>query len=393
VSGRLPPRLASLLAAQESFETARKTALGRHGRALCDFSYANAHDGPPEGAREALLEATRSPYPSDFQYTPYGGATIARRLVAQRLTRTHDVRFDLRDIVLVPGAMAGLNLLFRSLRDHTEGAARDEALVITPCWLDYPLYLENHGYDVRYAPLTRRELRLDYDAIEAQLTSRTRLVILSQPSNPTGLVYSASELEKLAAILERSASRPVLISDECHRDFVFGPLEAPSAVRFYPETCVVYSFGKKLFMQGQRVGFIAVSPKMQGGAEYREDLERWARITGFCTPTAVMQRALGALLELTPELELIQKRSVRLRKGLLEAGYHVPEPQGTFFLYPEVPGDDTEFCARLAESGVLALPAKIFHDTGHVRLSVTAPDDAIDRAIPIFSRVLAESRR
>ncbi|MDQ3031425.1 MAG: aminotransferase class I/II-fold pyridoxal phosphate-dependent enzyme [Myxococcota bacterium] len=384
----IPARIAAHLEAQEQFERAREHALRRHGGRLCDFAYANAQDRPPQGVREALVAAASAPRASDLQYTPYGGATIPRRLVAQWLGQTHGARFHYRDVVLTPGAMAALNLVFRALR--TDGG-RDEAIVIAPCWLDTPLYLENHGYYVRLAPVGP-DLRLDVDRIASLVTERTRVVVLSQPANPTGLVYTDRELEALARALERAPARPVLVSDECHRDFVFEG-HAPSPVAHYANTCVVYSFGKKVLAQGQRIGFLAVSPRMDDGARHREDLARWARITGFCTPTALMQRALGTLIEIAPPLELVAQRSARLASGLRAAGYEVPSPEATFFLYPKVPGDDVAFCARLAELGVLALPSRIFHHAGHMRLSVTATDDAIDRAIPLFAEALASFGR
>lgn len=381
----VPAELAALLDAQERFEALRAHALRRHAGRLCDLAYANAQDEAPEGVREAIARALRGASAADLQYSPYGGATVPRRIVAQQLRETHGAVFNYRDVVLTPGAMAALQLVFRSLR--TEGA--DEAIVVTPCWLDIPLYLASQGYVVRSARARPEDMRLDLDAIRSLLTPRTRVVVLSQPANPSGIVYRDDELAGLARILEDAPSPPVLLSDECHRDFAFGP-RVPSPLAHYDDTCVVYSFGKKLFVQGQRIGFVAVSPRMEGGHRYREDLVRWARITGTCTPTALMQRALPELVELRPPIDLVRRRSARLASGLRDAGYELVDPEATFFLYPRVPGDDLAFCARLAELGVLALPARVFHGEGHVRLSVTATDEVIERALPIFGRALAQ---
>ncbi len=383
---RISPPLLALLKPQEDFEALREETLRRFGTRLCDLSYANAQEQAPSQVREALLSAVQSSRPSDFQYSPYGGATVARRLAARALSQSTGLAFGYRDLVLVPGAMAGLNLLLHALRTGTT----DEALVVTPCWLDYPLYLESHGYQMRLAPVNAATLRLDLAAIEAALSPRTRVVMLSQPANPTGICYAESELVALARLLER-AGRPLLISDECHRDFVYGARFVSPAVH-YDHTCIVYSIGKKLRMQGQRIGYVAVSPRADGAATLREDLVRWTRISGICTPTALMQGSLGGLLAAPVPVADVARRAHHLVARLRECGYDVVEPDGTFFVYPRVPGDDWAFCQRLASLGVLALHGGVFHHHGHIRLSVTATDDVIERALPgLRDALLAEA--
>jgi aspartate aminotransferase len=214
-------------------------------------------------------------------------------------------------------------------------------------------------------------------------------VILSQPSNPTGLVYSAAELQALSALLARAPRPPLLISDECHRDFIFPPDRFVSPASCYDRSCVVHSFGKSLFLQGQRTGYVAVSPRHPERREFSRLLERLMRVTGFCTPSALMQRALGALLPLRPALDRFAERRARALQALQAGGYEVVPSQGTFFLYPRTPGgDDFAFCERLARRGVLVLPAPVFHHRGHFRLALTARDQTIDRALA----VLAEER-
>jgi aspartate aminotransferase len=334
---------------------------------------------------EALRRALEPGRPLDLQYTPYGGGTVPRRLVAEALSASHGERFQFRDVILTPGAMAALNVVFRSLAGENA-----EVVVVTPCWLDYPLYLENLGLRPRLVPVSEGTLRLDLAALEAALTPDTRAVILSQPANPSGLVYGAEELRALGALLARAPRPPLLISDECHRDFILPPHSFVPPLAFYDRTCVVHSFGKALFLQGQRTGYVAVSPRHPERREYARLLERLMRVTGFCTPTALMQLALDGLLPLKPRLGAVIERRARALAALEAAGYAVVPSQGTFFLYPQTPGgDDFAFTERLAQRGVLVLPAPVFHHRGHFRISLTARDDMLDRGL----RILAEERR
>jgi len=379
----LSERLEALLAPQERVDSLRDEAMRRAGSSLADLAYANSHDGASPEALAALRDALAPERPLDLQYTPYGGGTVPRRLAAEALSASHGERYQFRDIILTPGAMAALNVVFRSLGPGAE------VLVVTPCWLDYPLYLENLGLTAKLVPVDKRTLRLDLPAIEAALSPRTRAIILSQPANPTGLLYGAEELQGLGAVLMRAPTRPLLISDECHRDFTLAPHQFVSPVAFYDESCVVYSFGKSLFLQGQRLGYVAVCPRHPERRPYARLLERLMRVTGFCTPTALMQLALGNLAQLRPALAKLEERRARALDGLTKADYAVTPSQATFFLYPRTPGgDDFAFTERLARRGVLVLPADVFHHQGHFRISLTARDDMLDRALT----VLAEER-
>ena len=384
----LSDSLDELLAIQERVDRLRAEATRTVGSALCDLAYANSYDGPPPEAVAALRAVLDSGRALDLQYTPYGGATCARRLVATALSTSHGIQFHFRDVVLTPGAMAALNIVFRSLVDGSAG----EVLVVTPCWLDYPLYLMNLGLQPRFVPVDPRTLHLDLSRISAAITPNTRALVVSQPANPTGVLYDADELRALSELLSRAPSRPLLVSDECHRDFVFPPHEFVSPLTYYDHACVIYSFGKSLFMQGQRIGYVAVSPQHPERAAYGKLLERIARTTGFCTPTALMQQALGDLIELKPNLEPLQHRRSRALKALHDGGYEVLPSQATFFLYPKTPqGDDFAFIERLAKAGVLLLPAPLFHHRGHFRMSLTASSDMLERALGVLAQELVLS--
>jgi aspartate aminotransferase len=376
----LPSELEALIAPQERYQRLHDAAYQRWGHQLCDLSYANFNGGPPSVVLEALRDSIARLRPFDLQYTPYGGSAITRRLIAQRLTRPAGPRFPWRNVILTPGAMAALNLVFRAL---TFGNFSPEAIVVVPCWLDYPLYLANLGIRAVPAPLDAETLRLDLDRIDAAITSQTRAVILSQPANPTGAVYTRQELAALAGVLHaRSGGRILLVSDECHRDVTFGGGEVVSPAEVYENTCVIYSFGKAFQIQGQRIGYVAVSPAMEQADAFARLLESLCRVMGFCTPTSLMQLAVRKLISVDLDLEPIARRRELAIESLRESGYWVRPSDATYFLYPRSPvADDFAFVERMADRGVLALPSSVFHHRGHFRLSLTASDAHVERAL------------
>jgi aspartate aminotransferase len=385
----LSPRIEQLLAPQDRVDGLRDQALRRAGRNFVDLGYANSYDGPSPETLATLRAALEAPTALALQYTPYGGATVPRRLVAEALRQSHGEPFQHQDVVLTPGAMAALNVVFRSLK--TEHGP-DEVIAVTPCWLDYPTYLENLGLVPRLVPVSASTLRLDLDAIRAAVTPNTRALVLSQPANPSGLLYAESELRELGRILSEAPSQPLLISDECHREVVFEPHTFTAPLAYCDASCVVYSFGKKLALQGQRLGYVAVSPRHPGRAELARLLARLTRVMGFCTPTALMQLALGELLRIPAPVAAIARRRERALSVLNDAGYEVEPSQATFFLYPKAPGgDDTGFCERLAERGVMVLPAAVFHHSGHFRLSLTSSDEMLERGLSVLREIRGAS--
>jgi aspartate aminotransferase len=373
-------RIEALCKAQRTYEEIRKQALQRFGPRLCDFGYANAHGGPPSHVMESLREAVENDRALGLQYTPYGGATLTRRIVGQDLSKKTGLTFRFHQIVMTPGAMSALNLLLRMVADGD----RDEVLVIRPCWLDTPLYIENLGLKTRFVDLDA-DFDLDLEAIREGLTEKTGAVVLSQPANPTGRVYGAAKLEGLSQLL-KDAGEPLLISDECHRDIYWGE-EPATPASFYPRTCIAYSFGKRFFIQGQRIGYAAVPPDFPDAEAFCEKLALLMRVMGFCTPTALMQRAVIQMLRESPDLEFIAARK-RHVLGELGERYGLIPSDATFFTYGRTLGrEDFEFTQLLADRGVLVLPSIMFHHAGHFRISLTASDEMFERGIGILSEI------
>jgi aspartate aminotransferase len=113
--------------------------------------------------------------------------------------------------------------------------------------------------------------------------------------------------------------------------------------------------------------------------------------TGNAAPDAVMQYALPDLLDIEVDMGRLQARRDHLLDALRGAGYAVPTPEATFYLLVRSPIDDElAFVRRLAEDGVLVLPGSAFEMPGYFRISLTATDEMVERAIPVFGRAIAE---
>jgi aspartate aminotransferase len=378
--------LEQLLEPLERFETIRR-GVARLGDRLADLSYANPYEGVQESARAALRETLAEERALDLQYSPFGGQTLSRRAVADALTESHGPEFTFRDVVLTPGAMAALHIALRSV-----GAPGDEVVVPVPCWLDYPLFVRHCGLVPVLVPLEPPDFGLDAGPLADAISDRTCAVLLSHPANPTGRSYPGSELGRLGEALRAAEARVgrslTLIADETHRDFLrAGAYETASA--FFERTLIVYSFGKYHFMQGQRLGYAAVSPRHPDRDALSTEMVRWTRIAGYATPTALMQRALPRLLALRHNDTWLDGRRQQVLDELSRLRFPAVRPDGTLFIYVRTPPpfEDFEFVAKLASGGVLVLPAPVFHHRGYFRLSLTGSAQMLERSLGVLEQV------
>ena len=382
----MTPDLLELMAPLERFEAIQRRFV-RLGSSVSDLSYANPYDGAPPEVREVLREAVDDERKLSLQYAPFGGQTRARRACADGLRDSHglDVRFS--DVVLTPGAMSALQLALWSV--HRPAG---EVVIPVPSWLDHPLYVRVLGMTPRLVLLPAPNFELDVAAIADAITPHTTAVLLSQPSNPSGASYPAGAFAELANAIRTSETRTgnaiTLICDETHRDFtISGPYV--SGANHHDRTLIAYSFGKYHLMQGQRLGYLAVSPNHPERSTVAENLVRWTRATGVATPTAVMQRAVPALLALRHDHGHLLERKSWLVSQMADRGWRMAPSADTFFIYAQVPGggDDFEFVESVAASGLLVLPAGVFHHGGWFRISVTGSDQMVERAAQVLEEV------
>jgi aspartate aminotransferase len=230
----------------------------------------------------------------------------------------------------------------------------------------------------------------DLDAIAAAITPRTRAVLINSPNNPTGRIYPPEVLERLATVLTEASERhgrPIyLISDEAYSRILYDDREFRSPTEFYPWSFLVYTYGKQLLTPGQRVGYIALPPTMPDREQVRNALMMGQlAFGGNGVPNAVMQRAMVDFETMSIDLKALEARRDRMVDGLRSAGYDLHSPEGTFYLLPRSPiEDDVAFTERLAQDKVYVLPGAVVEMPGRFRISLTANDEMVERALPIF---------
>jgi aspartate aminotransferase len=351
-----------------------------------DFTFGDPREMAPEEYVAALREAAVPQHPGWFGYTWYD--PTAQEAAATSLARLTGLPFEPADMLLTTGGFAALSVGMKVVAD-----AGDEAIYSLPPWFAYEALLVEAGLvpvKVRISPAT---FDLDLDAIAAAITPRTRIVIVNSPNNPTGRVYSAETLRRLAAVLDEASARHgrriFILSDEPYNRIVFSGERFETPAAFYPYTLIAYSYGKTLLAPGQRIGYLALPPTLPEREALRQAVQNLQIAVGFAFPNAVMQYALPELERQSLDVAALERRRDLMVDALTAMGYDVHRPQGTFYLFPRSPlADDQAFARLLAEQGILVLPGTLFETPGFFRICLTATEEMCERSLPRFAAAI-----
>jgi aspartate aminotransferase len=352
---------------------------------IADFTFGNPHEMPLDGIVAAIREGAVPQGKDWFAYKT--SEEVPQAFLAREVGRELGLPFDPPDIALTAGAFAAISVALRVALD-----AGDEAIYCEPAWFCYEPMLLAADAIPRKVPLRQPRFDLDLDAIDAAIGPRTRLVIVNTPHNPTGRIYGREELTSLADRLDRASNRIghriFLLSDEPYRRLRFDGRGFVSPAALYPWTLISYSYGKVLLAPGQRLGYLAISPLMPAADRQalRDAMFATQMALGWCFPNAVMQYAVPQLDRLSIDVETLTRRRDVLSKALTRAGHAVLPPEGTFYLWVKWSSGDPEGqWNALADHGVFVMPGSIMNARDYFRISLTASDDMVARALPVFA--------
>ncbi len=357
---------------------------------VCDFSLGTPDLPPPARFGEVLRDLAASDRSGMHAYMPNGGYPFVRETLSSTLSREQGVDFAAGDLLMTCGAAGAINVVFKTLLDPG-----DEVIILSPYFVEYFFYVDNHGGTVKVVP-TREDFSLDLTALEAALGPKTKAVLINSPNNPTGQVYSAEELAALAGLLETAGDRfgscIYLVADEPYRKIVYDGLVVPSVMAAYGNTIVVSSYSKDLSLPGERIGYLAVHPLIHEKNSLLNGLTLANRILGFVNAPALMQRVVEQLQDETVDVAVYARRRQLFCDILRQAGYSFVVPRGAFYLFPHSPIDDVKFCGLLAQEKILAVPGVGFGAPGHFRLAFCVDDAVIERSAAGFARAMAAAR-
>ena len=366
--------------------------------AVCDFSLGNPDVPPPAAARGALSEiAEAAVKPLGLGYCPNAGIPAVREAMAKYLSRQQQVDLKPHHVVMSVGAAGAMVSFFRAVVEPG-----DEVVVPAPYFVEYGAYCGHFGGKLKPIPSLPPAFRPDVAALRAAITPKTRAIIVNSPNNPTGCIYSAEDLAAIAALVddentrrEREGGRAMfLLSDEPYRAFAFDGAVVPPALPLSRWCCVLGSFSKTLSLAGERVGYFAVNPAMPGAEELIAAVTLTTRTLGYVNAPVIGQRLAAALLDETVDLDIYNRRRLKMAEVLSAAGIEFEIPKGAFYFFAKSPvEDDLKFVDALLEEKILVVTGKGFGFPGYVRLSCCVDESIIARSAPGFKRVMEKFRQ
>ena len=376
---------------RELFEFGKQRASAVGNENVYDFSLGNPSIPAPKKVEEAIRSILSKEDPVAIHgYSSASGNDFVKDTIAASLNRRHGTSFSKRNLFITCGAAPGLMACFKALICSSES----EIVTIAPYFPEYKCFVEASGGKLTIVPADTDTFQINFGKLEKLINKNTQGVIINSPNNPSGVVYTEDTISHLSAILnEKSAlyGHPIyLISDEPYRELVYDGVKVPYVPKYYKNTLVCYSYSKSLSLPGERIGYILVPDEMEDFDMVYAAIVGGARASGHvCAPT-LFQKVIAECVDVMPDMEIYGTNRNLLYNSLTKMGYHCAKPDGAFYLFFEAPNGYTgmEFSEKAKEYNLLLVPGDEFGCPKHLRLSYCVSTEKIEKALPIFEKLL-----
>ena len=340
----------------------------------------------PLSMRIASIEALHR---GETSYTSNKGTPELREELSKTLFAQHGIHYDPEEEILVTiGASEAVDLALRALI-----CPGDEVIIVEPAYVSYtPCTILAGGKPVFIRTKAENDFKLMPEELEAAITSKTKLLIMAYPNNPTGAIMTREELQPIAEIIAKH--NILVLSDEIYSEMTYGQkhtsiIELPD---MREHTILVSGFSKAFAMTGWRIGYAAAPAQILGA------MTKIHQYTILCAPIMAQQAALEGLRNGAREVEnMVQQYNFRRQfvySRLLDMGLECFEPKGAFYIFPSIAntGFSSEAFAEtlLEEERVAVVPGEAFGASGkgHIRISYANSFDNLKEAMNRMERFI-----
>ncbi|WP_169703398.1 pyridoxal phosphate-dependent aminotransferase [Candidatus Kuenenia stuttgartiensis] len=350
-----------------------------------DFRLETPKIEPPLEFVEELKRVANIPFRRCMANSALAGHVQAREAIAKTLSKERGLPFTAQHVIMTAGGAGALNIILKAILNPG-----DEVIVLSPLYLEYPYYIDNHG-GVCCVAETNADFTLNIDAIAAKTTPRTKAIIINSPNNPSGMIYFDESLKSTARLLNEKnrqfGNDIFLIYDAAYQDIVYDGNKLPDIFNIYSNTIFAASYSKPLSIPGERIGYAAVHPAMKNSRELMEALTFANRVLGYLSAPVLMQHVVTNLQGVCVDRAEYQGRRDMFCNALQDFGYSFTRPMGAYYIFTKTPGDDLVFTQELAKEGILVLPGKSFGRSGYIRIAFCVKKETIKKSLPGFKKV------
>lgn len=387
---RISERLSQLQPSATLAVNAKALELKAQGKTITSLAVGEPDFGTPShivAACKAALDA------GDTRYAAVPGLPELRAAAAGYFSHFYGVSACADNIIVSNGGKHSLYNLFQALLN-----TGDEVLIPAPYWVSYPSMVQlAEGIPVVVPTNAGDNFKVTIAQLEAKCTGRTRVLLLNSPSNPTGAAYTE---EEISALGQWAVDRGLfVISDEIYDQLVYAPAKHASLCSLWEENpeqvCIVNGLAKSMCMTGWRIGYVLAHPEL---------IKAMSKIQGQSTSNVCTFAQRGAVAALEGGFAVVdemraafkQRRDIAMNIVRQWPDVICPQPDGAFYLFPDVHAHFTEkipdsasLCTRLLEeAGVAVVPGSAFGDDRCIRISYAVDEKTLVDALCRIAKVL-----
>jgi aspartate aminotransferase len=373
------------------FEEGQNMAREFGAENVYDFSLGNPSVPAPVAVKDAIREILdQEDSLMVHGYMSNVGYQDVRQAVAESLNRRFGTDFHENNIIMTVGAAGGLNVILKTLLNPG-----DEVLTFAPYFTEYGNYVANYDGKLVVVSPNTVDFQPNLKEFAEKITPKTKAVIVNNPNNPTGVVYSAETCREMSRILREKqhefGTDIYLIADEPYRELAYDGVEVPYLTEYYANTVVCYSWSKSLSLPGERIGYLVIPNELSDYELVYAAAGIATRVSGFVNAPSLMQRAVARCLEAQTDIEAYNRNREALYQGLKSCGFDCIKPQGAFYLFVKTPTEDEkEFVERAKKYHILVVPGSSFACPGYVRIAYCVSHETIMHSLPYFKELAEE---
>ncbi|MBD8947819.1 MAG: pyridoxal phosphate-dependent aminotransferase [Clostridiales bacterium] len=375
----------SVIRQLSEFATARGAEIGYEN--VFDFSLGNPSVPVPAAFTDTMIKLLKESNPIDLHgYSQSLGIPSVRAKIAASLNQRFGMDYTQDHIFMTAGAAGAIA---HALRCVTEPG--DEVLTFAPFFPEYNPYVNLSGAVLKVVPPNTEDFQINFEAFEQMLTKKVMAVLINTPNNPSGIAYSEETIKKLAAVLTEKSKEfgheIYIISDEPYREITFDGNEIVYVSNYYDYTLSCYSYSKSLSLPGERIGYVAIHPKCPYAKEMVVMCGQISRGIGHNCPASIIQLAVGETCGLTADLSIYETNMNLLYDVLIDLGFTVVRPGGTFYIFPKALEEDAKiFCEKALKYDLVFVPADTFGCPGYFRIAYCIDTEKVKRSIPVIRK-------
>lgn len=373
------------------FEEGQQMARAVGKENVFDFSLGNPSVPAPEEVKTAILDLLQQEDSLELHgYMSNVGYEDVRQTVADNLNGRFGTDFSAGNVIMTVGAAGGLNVILKTLLNPG-----DEVLTFAPYFTEYGNYVMNYDGILKVVSPNTLDFQPNLQEFREKITPKTKAVIVNNPNNPTGVVYSHETCMELGRILREKqhefGTSIYLISDEPYRELVYDGVEVPFLTKYYANTIVGYSWSKSLSLPGERIGYLLIPNEVDDFELVYSAASIATRVSGFVNAPSLLQKVVARCIDAKTDVDAYNRNREALYQGLTQCGFQCIKPQGAFYLFVKAPTpDEKEFVERAKKYHILMVPGSSFACPGYVRVAYCVRHDTILRALPSFRELAKE---